>query len=66
MAFGISQYVKEACSQRDPYFWGSEAYRTYGQRGSRESPTVPSLTGEEMEAQREYVTWSGLLKKYVV
>lgn len=58
MAIGISQYVKEACSQRYPYFRESEGYRTYGQRGSRESPTVPSFTGEEMEAQRGYI-WLG-------
>lgn len=55
MAIGISQYVKEACSQRYPYFRESKGYRTYGQRESRESPTVPSFTGEEMEAQRGYI-----------
>ena len=36
------------------------------QRGSRESFTVPSFIGEEMEAQKGYMTWSGLLRKYMV
>ena len=38
MVVGISQYVKEACSQRDPYFLKSEGYRAH-----REGPGNHSL-----------------------
>lgn len=62
MAIGISQYVKETCSQRYPYFRESEGYRTYGQRESKESPTVLHLQVKKWRL-REDIYDLGLLKK---
>lgn len=46
----------------------SDGYRIYGHSETQGiTPCIiPSFTGEETEAQREYVTCPGLLQRYMV